>query len=523
MPKNVGVVLTLKDRFSPSMKKVAQQLNMSNKEFAKANMSCKKFANQINGGMKAVAQSVAVGFGAIVAGSVAVVQKTTEMGDRIDKMSQKIGMSRQAFQEWDYVLSQNGGDVEKLQMGYKTLATQMGAVQKGSKETSGYFKKLGVNVKDNNGQLRKQEDVFKDVVQSLQRMKNPTEKAIIANKLFGKSAVDMKPLLNQSAESVDALVKKAHELGLVVGDDVVDASVKFKDTQDTLNRSFGALGMTIGGELIPIMQKASDFIIAHLPEIKAVAQSVINPIVNILSFCIKHIKGLTIATGIAISVFAGFKILSGIGSLMVAYTTAVEACGSATTMFTLVSRIMASNQELVNAKIAIGTIATKMATVAQWAWNTAMSANPIGLIIVGIGALIGIIVLLVKNWDKVTEAVSRAVNKLKEFIGIKPDKKKVEIETTTKDGSKKPPKHALGTPYFQGGQTSINEGGRGEIVNLPSGSQIIPHDISKNATAKNITFDVKFNVQGNLIGNRELFDSFADMLLRQVDKKLQTV
>lgn len=37
----------------------------------------------------------------------------------------------------------------------------------------------------------------------------------------------------------------------------------------------------------------------------------------------------------------------------------------------------------------------------QWALNAAMTANPIGLIIVGIGALIGIIALLIKNWDKV--------------------------------------------------------------------------------------------------------------------------
>ncbi|WP_258073014.1 phage tail tape measure protein [Brevibacillus laterosporus] len=44
------------------------------------------------------------------------------------------------------------------------------------------------------------------------------------------------------------------------------------------------------------------------------------------------------------------------------------------------------------------------ATAAQWAFNTAASANPIGLIVVGIGTLIGAGYLLVKNLDTVTAA-----------------------------------------------------------------------------------------------------------------------
>lgn len=44
-----------------------------------------------------------------------------------------------------------------------------------------------------------------------------------------------------------------------------------------------------------------------------------------------------------------------------------------------------------------------VATAAQWAWNAAMSANPLGLIIIAIAAVIAGIVLLVQNWDWVKE------------------------------------------------------------------------------------------------------------------------
>jgi len=42
-------------------------------------------------------------------------------------------------------------------------------------------------------------------------------------------------------------------------------------------------------------------------------------------------------------------------------------------------------------------------TAAQWALNVAMSANPVGLIIAGVTALIAVGVLLYKNWDKIKD------------------------------------------------------------------------------------------------------------------------
>lgn len=55
-----------------------------------------------------------------------------------------------------------------------------------------------------------------------------------------------------------------------------------------------------------------------------------------------------------------------------------------------------------------GAVATGAVTAAQWLWNAAMTANPIGLIIVGIAALIAAIVWLVMNWDKVRAAGAAA-------------------------------------------------------------------------------------------------------------------
>ena len=61
----------------------------------------------------------------------------------------------------------------------------------------------------------------------------------------------------------------------------------------------------------------------------------------------------------------------------------------------------------------IATAATVAATAAQWALNFALTANPIGIVIVAIGALIGAVVAMVKYWDKVTGVFKKAWNWLK--------------------------------------------------------------------------------------------------------------
>lgn len=74
--------------------------------------------------------------------------------------------------------------------------------------------------------------------------------------------------------------------------------------------------------------------------------------------------------------------------------------------------------------------------------------------------------------------------------------------------------NATGTPYWRGGYTRVNERG-GEIMNLPSGTQIIPHDVSvKAAGGRSVTVNV--TIQGNVIGNREYTEQVGEYVGRKV-------
>lgn len=194
--------------------------------------------------------------------------------------------------------------------------------------------------------------------------------------------------------------------------------------------------------------------------------------------------------------------------------------------------------------------ATGTATVAQTGLNAAIKANPIGFAITLIEGAIAVGVLLYKNWDTITKYAGKLWAKVKEtFGGIKDsivgafnsakdtvsgffswlDQKieSVPILGSLYSGGKsalswiggKLTGNALGTSYWRGGLTRVNERG-GEIMNLPSGTQIIPHDISaRMAGGPRVTVNV--TVAGNVIGNEqyadELGERIADKLLRAIE------
>lgn len=185
--------------------------------------------------------------GVAVLGKVAksmkgLADETAAAGDRIDKTSQKLGLSRKAFQEWDYILSQNGASVDSLGVAMKTLTNKIGS-------GSDAITALGLDLKE--VQSISTEDAFSAIVTAFQQLPDGAEKSALAIELFGKQGQELMPLLNGTAEGTEALRQKFHDLGLEMTDDQIDAAVNYTDAMDTLTRTFDAIKQTIGAELLP--------------------------------------------------------------------------------------------------------------------------------------------------------------------------------------------------------------------------------------------------------------------------------
>lgn len=232
------------------------------------------------------ATAITIAATAAVTALTGVVTSAASVADNVDKMSQKIGISREAYQELEFICSQSGTQVDLLQMGMKTLVNQMQSAAEGTESAVSTFEKLGVSIYDSSGALKDQETMLWETISALQAMDNQTEKAAIANDLLGRSASEMMPMLNGAEGSIEAMRQQAHDLGLVLDDEAIDAGVRLTDTIDQVKRSFSAIFTKLGVEFMPLFQSMCDMIISHMPEIQSTFERLV-PVVE--SFVVEAI------------------------------------------------------------------------------------------------------------------------------------------------------------------------------------------------------------------------------------------
>ena len=178
-----------------------------------------------------------------------MITGAAEYGDTIDKMSQKMGMSSDAYQEWDFVLQHCGASIESLKPAMKTLAT---AAEKGSDA----FAQLGISQEQIAGMS--QEQLFDATIAGLQNVTDETQRTYLAGKLLGKGATELGPLLNTSADDVADMRAQVHDLGGVMGSDAVKAAAAYQDSLQNMQYAFSGLKNNISGELLPTLTLIMD-------------------------------------------------------------------------------------------------------------------------------------------------------------------------------------------------------------------------------------------------------------------------
>lgn len=216
----------------------------------------KNIAGNIGNGLKTAAKVGVAAIGTVSAAGVGLgkifmdsASSVAQYGDNIDKMSQKMGLSAKAYQEWDFIMQHNGTSIESLQAGMKTLAN---AVDSGNEA----FSRLGIT-QEEIASLN-QEELFARVIEELQKVENETERTYLAGQLLGRGATELGPLLNMSAEETEALRKQVHELGGVMSDEAVKGAAAYQDSLQNMQTSFSGVQRSLTSKFLPSMVSVMD-------------------------------------------------------------------------------------------------------------------------------------------------------------------------------------------------------------------------------------------------------------------------
>ncbi len=202
---------------------------------------------------------------AITAGVTYMVQaftKTVQIGAQLYEMSQKTGIAVEKLSLLRYVADQTGTSMESLEKATGFFAKNIMNAADGGSQQAEYFKKLGINIRDTNGNFKDTDVLMLEVADRFKGMPDGVTKTALAMNLFGRSGKDMIPMLNEGSAGIQKMMARADALGLSFSKDGAAAAHEFEQKLKDLKSSSEGTAVSIGQKLLPaviaLLDKLSD-------------------------------------------------------------------------------------------------------------------------------------------------------------------------------------------------------------------------------------------------------------------------
>ena len=215
-------------------------------------------AGQAMRGLSTAAAAVAASIGAVTV-------KSGKWADDINTMSKVYSIGTRELQQYSAAAELVDVDVETIAKSHVKLEKTMMSASKGTGASAEAFEKLGVSVTDSNGELRKGDDVWQDVIKALGSMENETERDALAMQLMGKSAAELNPLIEDGGKAYKDLADTLAKYDLdYIDQETLDQANAFNDSLDTIKAvgmvAFQQLGTQLAAYLAPAMQRVVDLV-----------------------------------------------------------------------------------------------------------------------------------------------------------------------------------------------------------------------------------------------------------------------
>jgi TP901 family phage tail tape measure protein len=290
-----------------------------------------------------------------------------DVANAVDKLHGRLGVAAPSLTDTAALMADLGEHGVTGSRGLMVANTAFGTLMGGSKSTAAELKSLGVNIYDAHGKFIGMKDAIAQLSPKLVGLSD-VQKVAAEKALFGAGAAGvMNGVINGGAESFERASKAVEKHGSVENAAARNAST----LQGQLKIMFATmkdLGVMIGTALLPPLQDA------------------LKGFMGFFNY-LKDNQGVAKALGITVAVLVG-----GLASLY-AITKTVQ---------------------FAQAAWAAG---TKLVAAAQWVLNAAMDANPIGVVVVAIGLLVGGFILAYNKIGWFKDGVNAAFGFVKQVIG----------------------------------------------------------------------------------------------------------
>jgi len=207
-------------------------------------------------GLRSIGTRLAGIGAAAITGLLGTAKVFSDMGDVLDKMSIRTGVSVEALSELGYAAELSGADLETLESGVRIMQRTLSEAAQGSSTAVDALDRLGLSAAELAGLSPEQQ--FKVLAERISKVADPTLRAAIAMDVFGKAGTKLLPLMAEGAAGIEAMQEEARRFGLTVSTETARDAAQLNDALGTLWKVLKQGVFTIGGALAPTLKDLAE-------------------------------------------------------------------------------------------------------------------------------------------------------------------------------------------------------------------------------------------------------------------------
>ena len=244
----------------------------------------KKLSDNLGNAAKktAVLSAAAV---AAIAGIYKLGTSTASAGAELQDYSDRLGVSAEELQRWQYIAMQSGLETEQLTKSMSKARDAIGTALTGGSNTA--TTALQALLGDLSKLPQDTSQGFQVIINALADVEDSTLQAYYANEIFGeKLATNLIPLINQGAGTIAKFNNEFEQIGYL-SNEQVQSLADFDDQMNIVNSRLALAKNELGIALLPLVEKFTEILTdVVVPAIKNLANwfdNLSEPMQNIIT------------------------------------------------------------------------------------------------------------------------------------------------------------------------------------------------------------------------------------------------
>jgi hypothetical protein len=425
--------------------RLSRAIENSGRSSAAAAVQQKRLTSQFQGGALGALQKYAgvlVGLYAgsrLISGITGFIDRLTDQGDQLDKMSRRAGLSVAALQSLEHAATLSGASLESSVKALQKLQVNMFEAAKGTAMQVETFKDAEIEWENADGSLRSVDDVLGSVADALNGTVDPARRLGLATRLMGKGGAQLLPMFEQGAAGLAELRAEYEKLGGGLSREAIQQAADYKDTLQRFSVAALSAKSNIAVFLLPALTSLVEFSTRVSTTFSRVLKDT-----HLLASGLIVLSAALAKLGIA-------AIISKFGGLRKAMVrlTAVAKLGAKAFLWMLILALILDDiitflqggdsalGAFIDNMFGAGTAAEVVKQISEWWDDVGESVMAVVRTVIEIGAQIAATVIVILGWLaaliggndeaaekmeraflRVTEGIGKAIDDVFEFLGL---------------------------------------------------------------------------------------------------------